>query len=64
MGCLEGMAPTSDTAISSGMIQVCWRDAVAMRNGGLRQIPLPGSILALMQIKQPCLPPAFGDQAQ
>ena len=32
--CLEGMTSISDAAISLGVIQVCWRDAVAVLDGG------------------------------
>lgn len=42
MGCLGGMIPVSDTAIPLGVIQACWRDAVAVAvpvpDGGLRWI--------------------------
>ena len=61
MGCLGETIPISDIAVSLGVIQARWRDAVAEPDGGLQQISLPGSRLASMQIKQPCLPPAFGD---
>lgn len=34
MGYLEGITPTSDITISLGTVQVSWRDAVAVSDGG------------------------------
>ena len=43
MGCLGGMIPVPDIAISLSVIEACWRDAVAVPDGGLSRSACQGA---------------------